>query len=410
MLKKYGIIFLLTFVNALSFTILIPVLPFVVKMYNQPEIVLWILFATYSLFQFLAAPLLWALSDKYGRKPILILTQFGTFMSWIVLWIAYILPDTQIFWYILLPILVIFISRVFDGITGGNMSVAQAMIADITEKKDRSKIFWTNGAVFGFSLVIGPAIGSLSLSLSLGFLGSAIIGWVISIITLWIMFFFLQESLTEDNRKKEAIINLKSLNIWTNVKKWATIPLIKYTLVMRLFIFTAFITYTTISALYLIDVFWFSADKVGYYLTFTGTFLIFHQAVSIRVLVQKFGDMSSLLIGILCIAFGYMWMWLAGDNIIIFTIIYFFGVLGISACLTTLWALTSNAVDEKNQWEVLGMMTWVESMISILAPITATLLYGMIDFSIYFVVSALAFIAFIVSRVFFKDIQEKNLS
>ena len=404
MLKKYWIIFLLTFVNALSFTILIPVLPFVVKTYNQPEIILWILFATYSLFQFLAAPLLWTLSDKYGRKPILILTQAGTFISWIVLWVAYVLPETQLFWYILLPILVIFMSRMFDWITWGNISVAQAMIADVTERKDRSKIFGINSAVFGFSLVIGPAVGSLSLSLSLWFLGTAIIGGIISIIALCIMFFFLQESLSEEKRQRDAVITLRSINIWGKVKKWSHIPLIRYTLVMRLFIFSAFIIYTTVSALYLIDIFWFGADKVWYYLTFTGTFLIFHQAVSIRYIVWKFGDLQALTIGTFIMGLGYLWMALADDNIFAFTAIYFFGVLGISICLTTLWALSSNAADEKNQWEVLGMMTWVESMISIIIPIIGTALYWMLGFSIYFIVSVLAFMAFIVSRVFYKNI------
>lgn len=406
MLKKYGIIFLLTFVNALSFTILIPVLPYVVKMYDQPEIILGVLFATYSLFQFLAAPLLWTLSDKYGRKPILILTQAGTFLSWIVLWIAYMLPETQIFWYVLLPVLVIFLSRMFDWITWGNVSVAQAMIADVTEKKDRSKIFGINSAVFGFSLVIWPAIGSLSLSLALWFLGTAIIGGTISVIALCIMIFFLTESLVEEKRQKDVVISMKSINIWGKVKKWSHIPLIKYTLVMRIFIFSAFIIYTTVSALYLIDVFWFSADKVWYYLTFTGTFLILHQAVSIRYIVWKFGDTKALLMGIIIIAFWYLGMALSGDNIVAFTVIYFFGVLGISICLTTLWALSSNAADEKNQWEVLGMMTGVESMISIAIPIIATALYGVLNFSIYFIVSALAFLALIVSRLFFRNIHE----
>jgi DHA1 family tetracycline resistance protein-like MFS transporter len=220
------------------------------------------------------------------------------------------------------------------------------------------------------------------------------------------MIFFLTESLVEEKRQKDVVISMKSINIWGKVKKWSHIPLIKYTLVMRIFIFSAFIIYTTVSALYLIDVFWFSADKVWYYLTFTGTFLILHQAVSIRYIVWKFGDTKALLMGIIIIAFWYLGMALSGDNIVAFTVIYFFGVLGISICLTTLWALSSNAADEKNQWEVLGMMTGVESMISIAIPIIATALYGVLNFSIYFIVSALAFLALIVSRLFFRNIHE----
>ncbi len=83
--SRYFVIFLLTFVNGLSMTMLFPVLPYVIKSYGQPEVVLGILLGTFSLFQFLAAPLLGALSDMYGRKPVLILTQAGTFLSWIIL-------------------------------------------------------------------------------------------------------------------------------------------------------------------------------------------------------------------------------------------------------------------------------------------------------------------------------------
>lgn len=99
-----------------------------------------------------------ALSDMYGRKPVLMITQLGTFLSWIVLAIASFVPDVNI-GLISLPILVIFFSRVFDGITGGNMSVAQAILADMSMPDERAKVFGMNGAVFGFSLIIGPAIG-----------------------------------------------------------------------------------------------------------------------------------------------------------------------------------------------------------------------------------------------------------
>jgi len=125
---------------------------------------------TFSLFQFLAAPILGALSDSYGRKPVLILTQAGTFLSWVVLGLAYLLPSSELFGFILLPIFVVFLSRMFDGITGGNASVAQAVLADLSEAKDRSNVFGMNGAVFGFSLLVGPALGSLSVGSSISFL------------------------------------------------------------------------------------------------------------------------------------------------------------------------------------------------------------------------------------------------
>jgi MFS family permease len=89
-----------------------------------------------------------ALSDMYGRKPVLMITQAGTFLSWVVLAIASFIPDSLSIGIISVPIFVIFISRVFDGITGGNMSVAQAILADMSKPEERTKVFGMNGAVF----------------------------------------------------------------------------------------------------------------------------------------------------------------------------------------------------------------------------------------------------------------------
>lgn len=120
---------------------LFPVLPFIVRSYDQPEFVLGILLGTFSFFQFIVAPILGALSDKYGRKPILLITQAGTFLSWVVLGVAYILPSSEIFGLVILPIFMVFLSRMFDGITGANQSVATAMLADMTSREERSQVF-----------------------------------------------------------------------------------------------------------------------------------------------------------------------------------------------------------------------------------------------------------------------------
>lgn len=397
--SRYFIVFLLTFVNGLSMTMLFPVLPFVIKLYDQPEIVLGILFSTFSLFQFIAAPLLGALSDKYGRKPILILTQWGTFLSWVVLGIAAMLPEKTLFGFILLPILVVFLSRVFDGITWGNASVAQAMLADLTPAEERSKIFWLNGAVFGLSMMIGPALGSLSMTGNASYLGVALLWGSISAITLGIMIFLLKESLAPNKCSKYLKISFKQLNVFSQIAKWGKSPMIRYILFTKLFMFSAFVAYTSTSTLYLIDVFGFSADKVWYYLTFTGSFIIFHQALSIRFFLDKLWDRGSLTFALWC-----LWIWFLAmgfsTNIIVFTMAYFFTILGIALCFTTMWSLLSRSVDASHQGEVMGMSTSLESFISIGIPILTTYVYGFLDFSIYFLIAILPLFAFVASYFF----------
>jgi len=407
--SRYFVIFLLTFVNGLSMTMLFPVLPFIIKSYSQPEVVLGVLLWTFSLFQFIAAPALWAMSDSYGRKPVLLLTQAGTLLSWIILWIAYLLPSSEIFWVLLLPIFVIFLSRMFDGITGWNASVAQAVLADMTQPNERSKVFWMNGAVFGMALLVGPALWSLSVGLGYWFLGTAVLGAIISCITLIIMKLALVESLPESERKEKVKIKLKEINVFMQIMKWWNIETIRYALTMKLFMFTAFVFYTSTSALYLMDKFNFSASNIGYYLTFTGSFLIFHQSVSIKYFLKRYGDRLSLKIALWIMFIWFLSMWLS-SSIIVFTIFYFIAVLWISLSFTTLWALFSRCVDSKNQWEVLWMSTWVESLISIGSPILATLIYSRVEISIFIIISFLPLVALLLSSIFFTDLkfQEKR--
>lgn len=402
--SRFFVIFLLTFVNGLSMTMLFPVLPFIVKAYGEPEVVLWILLWTFSLFQFISAPLLGALSDSYGRKPVLILTQAGTLLSWLVLWVAYILPSQELFWFVLLPILVVFLSRAFDGITGGNASVAQAVLADMSEPEDRSKVFWMNGAVFGMALLVWPALGSFSVSTSISFLGTAILGAIISAITLAIMLFALSESLPEDKREKELKISFKTLNVFSQIIKWGKIPIVRYAIIMKVFMFISFVGYTSITALYLIDVFGFSASTIWYYLTFTGSFIIFHQAVSIRYFLKHFGDRKSLLIAFFLMWFGWLSMWTT-TNIAIFTGFYFFAVMGISLGFTTLGALFSRSAEPSKQGEIMWMATGLESLISIGAPIMMTLLYTLLPFSIYYIIWAIPLVALGLSLLFCRNIK-----
>lgn len=391
MSSRFLVSYILTFVNGLSFTILIPIFPFLIKIYNAPEIFLGILISAFSLFQLFGAPVLWALSDKYGRKPILLLTQFWTFSSWVLLGISYFVPDIMLSWVISLPILVILISRIFDWITGWNMSVIQAMVSDLTTKEERSIVFWKNSAIMGLSIIVWPSIWALSLSTPIGYLCTALVwGWI-SLAALIVMFFTLKESLPEEKQKKEVKISYRKLNIFSQLKKWSKNEDIKFAISMKFFLHITFVSYTTIVALYLIDRFGFSPSFVWYYLMFTWSFLIFHQSVTLKHFLKKVWDFKAILTAVLFMWFSYLAMALA-DNIVLFTFFYFFAVFGVSTYFTSLQGFLSKSVDERSQGEIMWFSTSIDSFISIFVPILITLVYGMINFSIFFIISAIPFI------------------
>src|SRR5512136_2377508 len=139
-------IFLIVFIDLLGFGLILPLLPFYAKSFGASELTVGLLLASYSLMQFIGAPVLGRLSDRYGRRPILLVSQFGTFIGFMILGFANAL------W-------MLFLSRIIDGISGANISTAQAYIADVSDEKNRAKNFGLIGAAFGLGFIIGPAVG-----------------------------------------------------------------------------------------------------------------------------------------------------------------------------------------------------------------------------------------------------------
>ena len=185
-----------------------PILPFVVESYGAPEWVYGLLLTCYSAFQFIGAPFLGALSDSSGRKPILLVSQAGTLLAWLVFLLALFLPNNNLLG-LAVPIWIIMLSRILDGITGGNTSVANAYVADITTREEKSYIFGYLGGIAGIGMIIGPGLGGLAASTSLGYKGTILVAVAISTITLLAISFWLKESLPLEERRER-----KKHNIW----------------------------------------------------------------------------------------------------------------------------------------------------------------------------------------------------
>jgi len=138
-------IFLIVFVDILGMTMIIPLLPFYAQSMHASDLMVGFLFSSYALCQLIAGPVLGKLSDHYGRKPLLILSQIGTLIGFIVLALSHQL------W-------LVFLSRIIDGVTAGNLSLAQAYIADVTAPEKRAQSFGVIGIAFGVGFTIGPGI------------------------------------------------------------------------------------------------------------------------------------------------------------------------------------------------------------------------------------------------------------
>src|SRR5262249_37647438 len=147
-------IFIVVFVDILGFSIILPLLPFYAGQIHAPDWTVGPLIASYSICQFIAAPILGNLSDVYGRRPLLLYSQFGSLAGFILLGLAI---DSRY------PLDWLFAGRMIDGLSGGKLTVAQAYISDITEPRERAKVFgMIIGVSFGLGFSIGPGLGSIT--------------------------------------------------------------------------------------------------------------------------------------------------------------------------------------------------------------------------------------------------------
>ena len=153
MTRPLLIIFLTIFVNLVGFGIIIPLLPFYAETFGASPLTIGLLFAVFSACQLVAAPALGDLSDRYGRRPVLIFSLAGTVVSFVLMAVAH-------------SIVTLFVARIIDGLSGGNISTARAYVADVTEPKDRAKAYGLIGAAFGLGFIMGPALSGMLASIS----------------------------------------------------------------------------------------------------------------------------------------------------------------------------------------------------------------------------------------------------
>jgi predicted MFS family arabinose efflux permease len=191
--RSFWITALIAFANSLSFTILIPILYLYGRQFGLTDFQTSLLFSIYAIAQFFATPVIGKLSDRFGRKPLLILSLAGTVL-------ANFLAGTAT------TVALLFFARFLDGITGGNASVAQAVISDVTTPENRAKGFGIYGATFGLGFVLGPAISLLAQQISLG--AGFLVSSAIAAIALFITIFFLPETLKTQPQGDHKIFDL----------------------------------------------------------------------------------------------------------------------------------------------------------------------------------------------------------
>ncbi len=275
--KRLLSIFLIVFIGLLGFSIILPLLPYYAETFGANPFVTGLLVASYAAAQLIGAPILGRLSDQFGRRPILIVSTMGTLISLVMIGLA------QNLW-------MLFLSRMLDGLTGGNISVAQAYITDVTDAKNRARGLGLIGAAFGLGFIFGPAAGGFMSRWGYSLPAFAAAG--ITLVALVMIIFWLPESLTPERRQKLQTTNRKtgpSINARALLEALRR-PKIGPLLHTRFFFAMAFSTFQTIFALYALQRFGLSAQSTGFVLTYVGVLSVVVQGFLIGKLTARYSE------------------------------------------------------------------------------------------------------------------------
>lgn len=350
-------IFVVALLDILGLALLIPVTPYIVREFRTDALTVGLLTVVYAMAQFFAAPLLGRLSDRLGRKPVLLVCILGSSIGYFIFGIGGAL------W-------VLFLSRVIDGITGGNISVAAAYIADVTPPQERAKNFALLGAAFGLGFILGPAISAVLVPFGLS--APAFAAGLLSLTSALVGFFILPESLPPA-RRNHAPFKLDDANPFGATFELLRRPVVGTVLLASLvfnFVFSAFVSNVVVFYLGRFDA---PAATISILLVVGGIVRVL-MFPSIGILVKRFGEKPLGIAGLILQAITLLtigfapFLWMQVPAIILNSI-------GSALIFATLGAMASNQVPSREQGKLAGVNTALGGIGNILGPLWAGMAY-----------------------------------
>lgn len=351
-------ILLTLLIDILAIGIIIPVLPELVKDFvgGDESAAGWyvgIIAATYSMMQFFCAPVLGALSDRFGRRPIILGSLFGLGVDFIITGLA-----TSVGW--------LFVGRFIAGVMGASFSTSNAYIADISNDDNRARNFGLVGMMFGLGFIIGPALGGVlgGISLRLPFFvaaGLSLVNWLYG-------YFILPESLPPE--KRCATITLRSMNPFGTIARLRTYPMVLG--LAAAFVFSSLAQRGLENVWVLSMGFRFGWSEItnGLALSLVGVMAVIVQGGMVRPVIRRFGERRTLMMAISVSIVSFLCYGLATQGWMIPCIIVFGSLSGLSG--PAIQSLVTSRVDPSEQGRVQGALTSLISLTNILAPLIFT--------------------------------------
>ncbi|MBN1642847.1 MAG: MFS transporter [Anaerolineae bacterium] len=356
--RRLALILGYVFVDVLGFSLILPLLPFYAQSFQASPTLVGLLLSANAVTQAIGAPLIGRLSDRYGRRPMIMLSLAGTLGSFLMLGFANSLA-------------MLYLSRVLDGFLGGNISLAQAYIADITDDRSRARGLGLIGAAFGVGFIFGPAIGG-TLSAGGNYALPAFIAAALSAINLLGVLFLLPESLPAKERAARSHSPATAVSaraLWQALRRPCVGPLLSYRVLFGL----AFTMFQTVFALYASRRLGLDAQGTSYILAYVGILIVLVQGGGIALLTRRFGDKQLVMGGTIVLALSLL-AWALAPTLWVLLVVL--APLALSAGVTNVVsnsALTKSVRPEE-VGGTLGLSAAIGSMTQVVSPLLGGLL------------------------------------
>lgn len=367
-------IFITVFVDMLGYSMILPLLPFFVQAQGGDALLAGGLQSLYAFLQLFSGPILGSLSDRYGRKPILVACLFGTAIAYTLFGLAN-------------SILFLLLAVLLDGLTGNNLSTSFTYVADVTSADERSRGMGMVSAAFGLGLMAGPALGGLLSDYGLFVPAFAAAG--IAFANTIYGIFILPESLPPEKRSRHK----PTLNFISQLQVVFNIQNIRLLLLSVFFLNFAFAGLQTNFPLFSNARFEWDARQNGLLFAFVGTVSVFVQGFLFGRLQPKMGEVRLSLIGLVCLSLGMAGIALATESWMIYPIVAF-AAFGSSISIPAISGMISNRAAANEQGRLMGGNQVLFSLTAILGPAVAGISFERIGISApYWIGSGLALIA-----------------
>ncbi|MGB8574542.1 MAG: MFS transporter [Nitrososphaeraceae archaeon] len=409
---------LVNFIGTLGFSIVLPFLVFLVMKFGGNAVVYSLLAATYPAFQLIGAPILGRWSDIYGRKKVLLLSNAGTAIGWILFLVALVVPFEETFSInlisfgtivVVVPLLFIFFARAIDGITGGNISVANAYLSDISSDENRSKNFGKMAISSNLGFILGPALAGILAGTVYGATLPVLAALLLSLVTLFVIGFLLRESRIKSNPiviPEEGTIRKVFAQECKDCYEPASptkprfidvfkIKHISFLLILYFLIFLGFNIYYASFPTHAASELKWSVTQLGIFYAILSGIMVFIQGPVLRKALKKFSEEKLVIVG--SIILGTNFVLFFSNNIISISSAVVLFALGNGLMWPSFMSILSKRAGTVLQGAVQGVAGSVGGVASIIGLIGGGVLYNLIGGATFLISAAVIFSVFVMS-------------